>query len=44
MTHLHPVNECASEWLLRIAPVAKKLNEQSTRDGSEPNKPLPVNK
>lgn len=44
MTHLRPVNESASDWLLRIAPVAKKLNEQSTRDGGEPNKPLPVNK
>jgi hypothetical protein len=43
MTHLHPVNESASEWLLRVAPVAKKLNEQSTRDGSAPKKPLPVN-
>jgi hypothetical protein len=47
MTHLHPVNESASEWLLRIAPVAKKLNEQSTRDGSgngSSGNPLPVNK
>jgi hypothetical protein len=44
MTHLHPVNESASEWLLRVAPIAKKLNEQSKRDGVRANNATPVNK
>jgi hypothetical protein len=33
----------ASEWLLSVADLAKRLNKESTRDGRAPNKPRPVN-
>ena len=36
--------ESAADWLLRVGPIAKRLNEQSQEDGRPAQKALPVNK
>ena len=36
--------ESASEWLLRVGPIAKRLNVESQEDGRPAQKALPVNK